>query len=38
IRESLPSVPCVSGQYLKALSSQSAVSESESRIHDVVSE
>ncbi|GKA98795.1 hypothetical protein Tco_0826732 [Tanacetum coccineum] len=36
--ESLPSMPYVSGQYLKALPSQSAVSESESRVPDAVSE
>ncbi|GKF81934.1 hypothetical protein Tco_0243590, partial [Tanacetum coccineum] len=38
LRESLPSVPYIFGQYLEALPSQSAVSKSESRVPDAVSE
>ncbi|GJY43292.1 hypothetical protein Tco_0431505, partial [Tanacetum coccineum] len=38
LEESLPSVPYISGQCLEALPSQSAISESESRVPDVVSE
>ncbi|GJT70937.1 hypothetical protein Tco_1030223 [Tanacetum coccineum] len=36
--ESLPFVPYVSSQYLEALPSQSAVSKSESRVPDAMSE